>query len=104
MPRNEGSGNPDLSQFSEFGACQQICAVWHGLQSHLCCLIQTGPLPPLKPEHIVGNDVAGLGKLRDSYCNSMKGFQRVGSRKSLKLQNCPTPPLGTTKALKHFTF
>jgi hypothetical protein len=51
MPRNEGSGNPDLSQFSEFGACQQICAVWHGLQSHLCCLIQTGPLPilPMRP-------------------------------------------------------
>jgi hypothetical protein len=45
---------------------------------------------------IAGNNVAGLGKLPDSYCNSMECFCRVGSHNPLNFLNCHTPSTGTT--------
>lgn len=37
-----------------------------------------------------------LGKLPDSYCNSMECFRRVGSHNPLSFLNCRTPSTGTT--------
>src|SRR4029077_5309639 len=38
---------------------------------------------------------AGLGKLPDSYCNSMECFRRVGSHNLLIFLICHTPSTGT---------
>ncbi|HZC56419.1 MAG TPA: hypothetical protein VE396_10310, partial [Xanthobacteraceae bacterium] len=47
------------------------------------------------------NDLAGLGKPLESYCNSMEGFPRVGSPNELKLQACSTPSTGTIGKIPH---
>jgi hypothetical protein len=48
---------------------------------------------------IAGNDMAGLGKLPDSYYNSMECFRRVGSHNPLNFLNCHIPSTGTIPQL-----
>jgi uncharacterized protein (DUF433 family) len=47
-------------------------------------------------ENFMENGVAGFGSLADSYCNSMKCFQRVRSRNPLNFFSCRIPSTGTS--------
>jgi hypothetical protein len=38
----------------------------------------------------------GMGKLPESYFNTMKNLRRVGSRNPLNFPNCRAPSTGTT--------
>jgi hypothetical protein len=67
------------------------------------CAANTGIEPRTKLGTTLGhsrpgrfnNALWGLGKLPESYCNSIEDFRRVGNGNTLKLLSCPTPPLGT---------